>query len=144
MRPRIPPRVMGAPAFLSVCALPARESDPSREESGKVQRMRGRRSKSARAKFPSSALPKQKATCLPNLRSLVGVPVLFLVGKYRTKEGRKKITHVPSILAVGVKLVTSPFSAIFINTIPGILIDRGLRYRPSRVPRRAIAKTPVD
>ena len=59
------------------------------------------------AKFPSSALPKQKATSLPNPRSLVGVPVLFLVGKYITKEGRKKITHVPSVLAVGVKLVIS-------------------------------------
>ena len=42
------------------------------------------------------------------------------------------------------RLVTSPFSVIFINMIPVILIDRGLRYRPSRDPRRAIAKTPVD
>ena len=74
----------------------------------------------------------KKTTSLPNPRSLVvGVSVLFLVGNYRTKEGRQKITHAPSVLAVGVKLVTSPFSAIFINTIPGILIDRGLRYRPS-------------
>ena len=42
------------------------------------------------AKFPSSALPKQNATSRPNPRSLVGVPVLFLVGKYRTKEGSGK------------------------------------------------------
>ena len=66
------------------------------------------------AKFPSSALPKKKTTSLPNPRSLVGVPVLLRVGKYRTKEGRKKITHVPSVLAVGVKLVTSPCSAILL------------------------------
>ena len=45
-----------------------------------------------------SALPKPKAISLPNPRSLVGVPVLFLVRKYITKEGRKKITHVPSAL----------------------------------------------
>ena len=43
------------------------------------------------AKFPSSALLKQKATSLPNPRSLVGVPMLFRVGKYRTKEERKKM-----------------------------------------------------
>ena len=77
---------------------------------------------------------------------MVGVPVLFLVGKYRTKEGRKKITQVPSVLAAGVKLVTSPFSVIFINTAvytaPGILTDRGLRYLHSGGTRMAIAKTP--
>ena len=89
------------------------------------------RMKQKRAKFPSSALPKPKAISLPNPRSLVGVPVLLRVGKYRTKEERKKITHVPSVLTVGVKLVTSPFSVTFINTIPGILIGRGLRYRAS-------------
>ena len=42
------------------------------------------------------------------------------------------------------RLVISPFSAIFINTISGLLVDRCLRYRPSRFTRRAIAKTPVD
>ena len=85
-----------------------------------------------RAKFTNSALPKQKATSLPNWRSLVGVPVLFLVGKYKAKEGINKITHVPSVLAVGVKSATSPFfSAIFVNMIPGVLIARVLRYRTS-------------
>ena len=64
----------------------------------------------ARAKFQSSELPKQKATSLPNPRSLIGLFVLFLVGKYRKKEGRKKMAHVPSVLAAGVKLVTSQFS----------------------------------
>ena len=62
------------------------------------------------------------------------------------KEERKK--HVPSVLAVGVKSVTSPFSAIFIiYTIPGVFIDRGLHYRTSHATshatRSAIAKTPV-
>ena len=37
------------------------------------------------AKSTSSALPKQKATSLPIRRSLVGVPVLFLVAKYIEK-----------------------------------------------------------
>ena len=64
--------------------------------------------------------------------------MLLRVGKYRTKKERKKITHVSSVLAVGVKLVTSPFSAIFINTIPGILVDRGLRYRASGYARNRV------
>ena len=39
-----------------------------------------------RAKFPNSELTKGKATSLPNSRSLVGVPALFLVKKYITKK----------------------------------------------------------
>ena len=58
-------------------------------------------SASRKVKFPSSEVTKGRATSLPNSRSLVGVPVLFRDGKYRTKEGRKKISHVPSLLAVG-------------------------------------------
>ena len=121
------------------------------ERAARATRTAGRNSQ-----VPSSALPKQKATSLSNPRSLVGVPVLFRVGTYRTKEERKKITHVPSDMAVGVKLVTSPFSVVFINTVPGLLIDRGLRYRTSGLidrglryrtsglTRSAVAKTPVD
>ena len=64
------------------------------------------------AKFPSSELTKGKATSLPNSRSLVGFPVLFLVGKYRTKERRqKKITHVPYSFKKPKSLGLSPFEA---------------------------------
>ena len=53
--------------------------------------------------------------------------------------------HTPSADWSAGCLATSPFSVLFINTIPCILIDRGLRCRLSRFTRRPIAnKTPVD
>ena len=90
-----------------------------------------------RAKFPSNELANGKAASLPNSRSLVGVAALFLVKKCITKEEeRKKNAHVPLGLGVGRWCETGDITiaAIFINTkktventIPGLLIDRGLR-----------------
>ena len=62
---------------------------------------------------------QQKATSLPNWRSLIGDPALALVGEYRTKEkqNQKKSRILPTFHTPSAdwrcRLVISPFSAIF-------------------------------
>ena len=89
-------------------------------------------------------LIQQKATSLPSWRSLIGDPALARVGEYRTKTFPDfvHVSHAQRRLEVPVGDIT--VFCHFINMVPGILIDRGLRYRPSGKTRRAIAKTPVD
>ena len=91
-------------------------------------------------------IQQQKATSLPSWRSLIGDSALARVGEYRTEEKKIKksdfahVSHAQRRLEVTLdlryRLATSPFSAIFINTVPGILTDRGLRYHPSGDTRR--------
>ena len=68
---------------------------------------------------------------------MIGDPAFALVGEYRTKEKKqKKIPILPAFFHTPSadwrrRLATSPFSVILFITIPGLFIDRGLRYRPS-------------
>ena len=109
-------------------------------------------SKSKRETFPSSEASTsdiRKATSLPNWRSLIGDPALAQVGETEKKKQKKYFFRILLTFRTPSanwrwRLVTSPFSGIFIFTIPGVFIDRGLRSRTSRGTRSAVAKTPVD
>ena len=112
---------------------PRRPTTPKRG----IPALKANRQTTGRKSQVAHCRSKKRLAFLPNPRSLVGVLVLFLVEKYRTEEGRKK-THVSSVFGRWCEIGDIAVFCHFINTIPGLLIDRGLRYRTSRGTRSII------